>query len=68
MRLKVLEGFIHKGQPYAKDSELPDVEDTLGRYFCDAGWCADLDGVYPTGSPGPQDVILAPADATQAGG
>jgi hypothetical protein len=57
MRIKILKSFGHQGQKFVKD-ELRIVDDSTGDYFCRAGWAEDLDGIVPTGDPGPTDIVL----------
>ena len=62
MDIKVLRDFLHGTHRYRQGDVCHQVDDLVGRYFCDAGWAEDLSGAYPTGNPGP-NTVLAPHSA-----
>lgn len=57
MKVEVLKTFRHVNDKYNK-GEIRIVDDTIGEYFCRAGWVKDLDGKVPTASPKTDEVVL----------
>lgn len=59
IRLEVVTpgGFTHENHFYSLgDVTTKDI--VIGEYFCKAGWCKDLSGVFPTGEANSLDIIL----------
>ena len=63
MKVKILTEFKHGRDVYHPDevvitNENTEITEAVAKFWCDAGWAEDLAGVYPTGKPGLNDVVL----------
>jgi hypothetical protein len=57
MKVEILKEFKHGKEVYFPE-EIVITEDTICKFWCDAGWAKDVSGIYPTGNPSPTETIL----------
>lgn len=61
MKIVILEDFRHGRDQYTK-GENRVVDDSLGAYFCLAGWAKDEDGKIETVTRDPRRVVILDVD------
>lgn len=61
MKIKILESYFNHGTETYRQGDQREVDDALGRYFCEAGWAQDLSGKVETKArQTTQRVVLSP--------
>jgi len=61
MKIEILEDFRHERDEFTT-GETRVVNDSLGAYFCRAGWAKDLDGNVETVARDPHRVVTLAVD------